>query len=164
MIEIAPRFSSSGGKIPFSKEYVQSSLEFAGQSLLSMRIKNPGPCEMRGFWPSIVQDEEVELPLGVRNRAVMPIGREIDAMDEILAWIQLIPQEKAEMRRAVGLRSLISPISDKHLYPWKRIAKILSCDPRTAMAWHATGIGLIARELNTRPMLARLCVGVREFY
>ena len=148
----------------FSKEYVKDSLEFAGQSLLSLKIRAPGPSGMRSFWPDIVGNELEDLPAGVKNRATMPTSRQIDAMDEILAWISLIPQERVEIRRTVGFRALLSPVSDKYLYPWARIAKKLSCDPRTVKSWHEIGLGLITRELNTKPILARMCVSAREIY
>ena len=38
-------------------------------------------------------------------------------MDEAMAWISLIPLDRYVLRRIVGARSLVHPITERHLYP-----------------------------------------------
>ena len=79
----------------------------------------------------------------------MPSGEKIDRMDEAMAWISLIPADRYVLRRIVGARSLIHPISDRHLFPWRRLAVTLGADHKAVQRWHAQGIAMIVKALHT---------------
>ena len=69
-------------------------------------------------------------------------------MDQALAWIPLIPAEKLVLRRIVGCRALVSPLTGRHLFSWRRLARLLGADHKAIQRWHGTGIDLIVASLN----------------
>lgn len=85
---------------------------------------------------------------GGRLRPAYPDSAQITRMDEALAWIPLIPRDKYVLRRIVGARALISPTTERHLFPWRRLAALLGADHKAIQRWHAQGIDLIVLLLN----------------
>jgi len=83
-----------------------------------------------------------------RLRPPIPPAGNITRMDEALAWIALIPLDRYVLRRIVGARSLVHPITERHLYPWRRIAAAIGADHKAVQRWHAQGIDLIVAALN----------------
>ncbi len=75
-------------------------------------------------------------------------------MDQALAWIPLIPADKLVLRRIVGCRCLVSPLTGRHLFSWRRLARLLGADHKAISRWHATGIDLIVATLNRDAALA----------
>jgi hypothetical protein len=69
-------------------------------------------------------------------------------MDEALGWIPLIPRETYVLRRVVGCRALVSPATERHLFPWRRIGVLLGADHKAVQRWHAQGIDIIVAALN----------------
>jgi len=53
-----------------------------------------------------------------RVRPPVPSSTKITRMDETLAWILLIPRENYVLRRIVGARCLVSPVTERHLFSW----------------------------------------------
>ena len=80
-----------------------------------------------------------------RIRPPVPQADKIARMDEALAWIELIPRDRYVLRRVVGARVLVHPVTDRHLFPWRRLAKALGADHRAVQRWHAQGIDLIVK-------------------
>ncbi len=87
---------------------------------------------------------------GGRLRPAMPDAARITRMDEAMAWIPLIPLDRYVLRRIVGARSLVSPSTERHLFPWRRLAALLGADHKAVQRWHAQGIDLIVAALNGR--------------
>ena len=83
-----------------------------------------------------------------------PPAARITRMDQALAWIPLIPGDKVVIRRIVGCRSLVSPLTDRHLFTWRRLARLLGADHKAIQRWHATGIDTIVASLNRDATLA----------
>jgi hypothetical protein len=81
-------------------------------------------------------------------RPAIPSAEKITRMDEALAWITLIPQERVVLRRIVGSRSLVSPTTERHLFSWRRLGTLLGADHKAIQRWHAQGIELIVAGLN----------------
>jgi len=81
-------------------------------------------------------------------RPPVPSAQRISRMDEALGWIALIPQDRYVLRRIVGARSLVSPVTERHLYPWRRLAAALGADHKAVQRWHGQGIDLIVAALN----------------
>ncbi len=69
-------------------------------------------------------------------------------MDEAMGWITLIPLDRYVIRRIVGARSLVSPTTDRHLFPWRRLAKAIGADHKAVQRWHRQGIDMIVTSLN----------------
>jgi hypothetical protein len=86
-----------------------------------------------------------------RMRPPVPSSAKITRMDEALAWIALIPLENHVLRRIVGARCLVSPVTERHLYPWRRLGAAMGADHKAVQRWHAQGIAIIVKALN-RPL------------
>ena len=83
-----------------------------------------------------------------RLRPAMPDSARIDRMDEAMGWIPLIPRDRYVLRRIVGARSLVSPVTDRHLFTWRRLGLLLGADHKAIQRWHAQGIDLIVKALR----------------
>ncbi|MBS0642782.1 MAG: hypothetical protein JSS43_23200 [Proteobacteria bacterium] len=83
-----------------------------------------------------------------RIRPAVPSADKIDRMDEAMSWIGLIPLDRYVLRRVVGARSLVHPVTDRHLYPWRRLGKALGADHKAVQRWHAQGIAFIVDALR----------------
>ena len=97
---------------------------------------------MRTFWPDYAQDKNTAYGYtDERLRAASPSGLEITLMDEILLLPEFI--DDPLQRRIVGARSLVTPISQRHLYSWRKIAYMLHMDSRRVARLHHNGLGEI---------------------
>ena len=83
-----------------------------------------------------------------RVRPPVPDAAAISRMDEAMGWIARIPPDRFVLRRIVGARALVNPVTDRHLFPWRRLAAVLGADHKAVQRWHAQGISLIAASLN----------------
>jgi hypothetical protein len=135
---------------PFDAELVIYRLEEAGAALLSL----PG-----SGWSTRLRSSSLDI---VRTaiesygwtsnhiRPPVPSAERITRMDEAMAWISLIPLDRYVLRRIVGARSLVHPVSERHLYPWRRLGAVLGADHKAVQRWHAQGIDLIVEALNKK--------------
>ena len=80
---------------------------------------------------------------GGRVRSPVPSASRITRMDEALGWIVLIPRERQVIRRIVGARSLVSPVTERHLFSWRRLGGVVGADHKAVQRWHAQGIDMI---------------------
>jgi hypothetical protein len=86
-----------------------------------------------------------------RIRPAVPSADKITRMDEAMNWVPLIPPDRYVVRRVVGARSLVHPITDRHLFAWRRLGKALGADHKAVQRWHAQGIAMIVTALNAAP-------------
>lgn len=129
-------------------DYVIYRLEEAGATLLAL----PGT-----GWSTRLRSSSLEIVRTVleaygwsdaRMRPAVPSADKISRMDEAMGWIPLIPVDQYVLRRVVGARSLVHPITDRHLFPWRRLGKALGADHKAIQRWHARGVDMIVRALN----------------
>jgi hypothetical protein len=137
----------------------------AGRTLLSLPMpRHSYPTGYRSAWPDTVQshvdwfaaqvmadeDNRLEMLAGRNNVRVRPLQRQIDGLDEVLSWVLRI--RDGRHRRVVTLRSLVHPITGRHLYGWRRLARALDAHENTIRNWHAQGIDdILAGETSCRP-------------
>ena len=135
---------------PLSAELLIARLEEAGTTLLS--IPHSGwTTKLRTSSLDIVRSAAEAYGWGEgRLRPPVPSAAKIDRMDEALSWIPLIPAENYVLRRIVGARCLVHPLTERHLYPWRRLAAALGADHKAIQRWHGQGIDLILGALNRR--------------
>ena len=81
-------------------------------------------------------------------RPAMPNSARITRMDEALGWIPTIPQDRYVLRRIVGARALVSPVTERHLFTWRRLGTLLGADHKAVQRWHGQGIALILEGLK----------------
>lgn len=129
-------------------DYVVYRLEEAGATLLAL----PGTGYSTRLRTSSLEIVRTALEAygwaEARIRPAIPSAEKITRMDEAMSWIPLIPLDRYVLRRVVGARSLVHPITDRHLFPWRRLGKALGADHKAIQRWHAQGIAMIVAALN----------------
>lgn len=146
------RFHASRGvnQHDIDADFVVYRLEEAGATVLAL----PG-----SGWSTRLRSSSIEIVRtalesygwsGVQIRPPTPSSEKITRMDEAMSWLSLIPQEKFVLRRVVGARSLVHPITDRHLFPWRRLGAALGADHKAVQRWHAQGIEMIVKGLKLR--------------
>jgi hypothetical protein len=129
-------------------DYVVYRLEEAGSTLLAL----PDTCYSTRLRTSSLEIVRTALETfgwsEARIRPAVPSADKITRMDEAMNWIPLIPLDRHVLRRVVGARSLVHPITDRHLFAWRRLGKALGADHKAVQRWHAQGIAIIVAALN----------------
>lgn len=134
---------------PATPEFVQAMLEEAGLTL--MALPHTGPTtKLRQGGLEWVRDVMEYPPEKTVIRPPVPSGAAIDRMDRVLAWIPRIPADKFVLRRVVGARCLLSPLTGRYLFTWRRLAGAVGADHKAVQRWHAQGLAMIAGSLNAR--------------
>lgn len=80
-------------------------------------------------------------------RPPMPSAAAISEMDTVFSWLTLIPESRYVLRRIVGARALVHPVTLRHLYPWRRLGATLGADHKSVQRWHGQAIGLLQEAL-----------------
>lgn len=133
---------------PVDAAFVVRRLEEAGATLLAI----PG-----SGWTTRLRTSSLEIvrtaleSYGWHDSAIrpaVPSADRISRMDEAMAWISVIPLDRYVLRRIVGARSLVHPVTQRHLFTWRRLAKALGADHKAIQRWHAQGIELIVAALH----------------
>jgi hypothetical protein len=88
-------------------------------------------------------------------RPPVPSASRITRMDEALGWILLIPQERFVIRRIVGARCLVSPLTERHLYSWRRLGAAVGADHKAVQRWHAQGIDMLVAAVGALQAVER---------
>jgi hypothetical protein len=82
-----------------------------------------------------------------RIRPPVPSASRITRMDEAMGWIAFIPNERYVLRRILGARCLVSPVTERHLYSWRRLGGVLGADHKAVQRWHAQAIDMVLTAL-----------------
>lgn len=128
-------------------EEIDAWLKWAGEKLLSMPLRKPGPAAPGGCWPDFPSDATVAYGYSdIKLRPVPPLKGEIKFIDEILELILVI--NSIPTRRIMHARSLIAPNSGRNLYSFSRIAKLLSLDRKRVAKMHQQGLLQIAQNIS----------------
>jgi len=123
-------------------------LEEAGRTLLSLPHSGPST-RMRTTMLEVVRSAVEGYGWGEgRLRPAYPDSAQVTRMDEALAWLGRIPADRYVLRRIVGARCLIDPTTDRHVYAWRKLGKVLGADHKAVQRWHAQGIALIVASLG----------------
>lgn len=134
----------------YDAQLVLARLEEAGRTLLALP---PGGystgmrLNVAALVRHMIEAGEGE-PVLARLHPPVPSAAVITRMDEALGWIPLIPRDRSVLRRIVGARSLVNPMTDRHLYPWRRLGVMLGADHKAVQRWHAQGVDMIVGALN----------------
>lgn len=120
--------SVTGFGMPPDADYVVFRLEEAGATLLAL----PGT-----GWSTRLRSSSIDIVRtaleaygwqATRMRPPVPSADKIDRMDEAMAWLGFIPDDNHVLRRVLGARSLVHPITDRYLYSWRRLGTVLGAD------------------------------------
>jgi hypothetical protein len=136
------------GEAALSAEELQGWLEWAGSKLLAMNLSSPLPKGPRVSWPAFAQDHRTAYGYtNERLRAGRVTGHEITLMDEILPLVGLV--QDITVRRIVNARILVTPVGNRYVYTWSRIAFMLHSDRRRVARLYANGLSEIIRRLSS---------------
>ncbi|HQT63898.1 MAG: hypothetical protein B7Z75_04045 [Acidocella sp. 20-57-95] len=80
-------------------------------------------------------------------RAPVPGSAAISDMDEVFGWLRLIPDGQFMIRRIVGARALVHPITGRHLFAWRRLGALLGADHKSVQRWHGQGVAILVAAL-----------------
>jgi Domain of unknown function (DUF6362) len=123
-------------------------LEEAGATLLSLPMTGFSPALKTSALPILREAAEAYGWSAAEARPAMPPASRITRMDKVLGYLALIPQDRYLLRRIVGCRALVHPISGRHLFSWRRLGEVLGADHKAIQRWHAEGIRIIVFALR----------------
>ena len=139
----------AGAAVALDDKYVIARLEEAGATLLALP-QSGFSTRLRTSSLDIVRSALDAYGSGeARIRPSAPSARKIDEMEQALAWIPLIPLERYVLRRIVGARALVNPLTGRHLFSWRRLAASLGADHKAVQRWHGQGVATIVAALAT---------------
>jgi len=143
---------------PVDADYIVYRLEEAGRTLLALPHSGFST-RLRTSRHDIVQAAAESYgwtKVDARLRPAIPSSADVTRMDEALDWIPLIPADRYVLRRVVGSRALVSPITGRHLFPWRRLGVLLGADHKAVQRWHGQGIDLLVTAVNQRSPVNKL--------
>lgn len=140
---------AGGGSDPFPEsESVIACLEEAGATLLSLPPSGFSPRLRTATLPVLHEAAEAYGWSRAEIRPPMPSAARISRMDHAMGFLGLIPQDRYVLRRIVGCRALVHPVSGRHLFSWRRLGELLGADHKAVKRWHGEGIRLIVSTLR----------------
>lgn len=123
-------------------------LEEAGSTLLSLPATGFSPRLRTTTLPILREAAEAYGWSMAELRAPMPSASRITRMDKAMSYLALIPQDRYLLRRIVGCRALVHPVSGRHLFSWRRLGELMNADHKAVQRWHGDGIRLILDALR----------------
>ena len=138
-----------------SRSQVIARLEEAGSTLLALPSSGYAT-GMRVSHLDFMHEAQEAYGSEIRRiRPSVPSAAHITRMDEALGWLRIIPQSRYVLRRIVGARGLVSPITSRHLFSWRKLATVLGADHKAIQRWHSEGITLIVAALTKGGLVAK---------
>ena len=117
-------------------------LAWAGSKLLAMNLSDGSPRPPAIAWPAYANDASAAYGYtGERLRPPRPTSFEIELMDKILALPMLC--RAVHVRKIINARLLVTPVSNRHLYSWTKIAYVMHTDARRVARLHRQGLNEI---------------------
>ena len=133
---------------PATAEWIIARLEEAGATLLSLPNSGPSPRLAQASLEWIRSAAESYGFHRAKVRPAVPSAAHITRMDQTYRWVSRLPQDKYVLRRVVGARSLVNPMTGRHLYSWRRLGIAVGADHKAVQRWHAQGIDMLVAMLN----------------
>ena len=149
-----PNDAPNDARFPDAKA-LELRLEEAGETLLLLPQRGYTTRLRTSTWNVLDEATEAYATQNVREgmgrlHLPVPSAAKITRMDEALSWLPLIPDDKYVLRRLVASRMLVSPLTGRHLFPWRRLATLLGADHKAIQRWHGQGIDLLLSAVNRR--------------
>ena len=133
---------------PADAAWVIGRLEEAGLALLALPNTGPSTRLVQGGMEWVHSVAESYGAVKTKIRPAAPSAASITRMDQSYRWLSRMPEHKYVLRRIVGARSLVSPMTGRHLYSWRRLGTAIGADHKAVQRWHAQGIDMIVSILN----------------
>jgi len=81
-------------------------------------------------------------------RPPVPSAADISLMDEAFGWLAYIPETLYVLRRILGARALVHPLTERHIYPWRWLATLRGTDHKAVQRWHGQAVMLLVQALS----------------
>ena len=133
---------------PATAEWVIGRLEEAGATLLALPNTGPSTRLVQSGLEWVRDVRESYAPARTRLRPAVPSAAHITRMDQAYRWVSRIPEDRYVLRRVVGARSLVHPMTGRYLYSWRRLGVAIGADHKAVQRWHSQGIDMIVGLLN----------------
>lgn len=131
-------------------DYINACLDEAGTTLLALPARGFSTRMSSGGIEFVREVIEAYGWTEEQVKPSVPSSHKIDEMDRALKWLSLIPNDRYVLRRIVGARMLIHPVTERRMFTWNRIATTIGSDHKAVQRWHAQGIDLIVSALHAR--------------
>lgn len=118
-------------------DYIISRLEEAGAIAFSM--PNSGyklHCRTQNFHQLQEPVAATDRNTSPRVRFPPPSAQQITEMDRTYAWLALIPNDRYILRKIVSMRSVMNPMTMRHVNNWRSIADAVGANHLAVKAWH----------------------------
>ena len=129
-------------------EFIIYRLEEAGATLLSLPASGYSTRLKVSHLEVVHEIREAYGWASGNVRPAVPSASRITRMDEALGWITLIPKDRYVLRRIVGARSLVSPVTERHLFSWRRLGGVMGADHKAVQRWHSKGIDILVAAVS----------------
>ena len=138
-------------ELPDGPEALVAVLEAAGKTLLALPEGGIFPAGVGAAWPSFVREMVEAYGYDeARPRMPAPTARQIEEMGVVFGWVGTIPNDRYVLRRLLLLRSLVHPLSDRHSYSWRDVARMVGTNHFSVRVWHGQGLRLVLEALRKR--------------
>lgn len=134
--------------LPAEYESLVACLEEAGATLLSLPTTGFSTSLKTSALPILREATEGYGWSSAEVRPPMPSASRISRMDRVFGYLALIPQDRYVLRRIVGCRALVHPVTGRHLFSWRRLGELLRADHKAVQRWHGEGVRTIILELR----------------
>ena len=141
-------YVAPGGYTP---ELVISRLYRAGATLMALQVRGVKPAGFGSCMPT---------PLGTIAddlRPAPPSSQRISDMDQVLTWVQLIPESRMDLRKVLNAHCLCSPLTGKPIFSFRKIGAQLGVSHVTVRSYWLEAVGIICAALN-RPAFCHQAV------
>jgi len=129
-------------------EWLLARLEEAGATLLALPSRGRGPALRQVRWPETAGEGGDQASGNHRIRPPSPGAAEISRMDEAFSWIGLIADDRVMLRRIAHARALVSPLTSRHIYSWRKLGLLLGADHKAVQRWHRDALEAILDQLR----------------
>lgn len=140
--------NGAGNGAAVDAEWVIARMEEAGAALLCLPAGGYTTRLRTNAWPVLGEAAEAYAGAPTRLRPPAPDAATISRMDEALSWLRLIPDDKYVVRRILASRMLVSPLTGRHLFPWRRLGGLVGADHKAVQRWHGDGVRMLVRGLG----------------
>ncbi len=123
-------------------------LEEAGATLLSLPPSGFSPSLRTTTLPVLREAAEAYGWSLASLRPSLPSAARISRVDRAMGYLTLIPQDRYLLRRIVGCRSLVHPVSGLHIFSWRRLGDLIGADHKAVQRWYADGLRIILDALR----------------
>ena len=129
-------------------QWVTARLEEAGRTLISLPHSGYTTALRISRLDTLNPGGEPEHEARTRLRPAMPSSAAVSRMDEAFAWFRLIPDDRYVLRRILGGRALVHPITGRHVNSWRKLGALIGADHNAVRRWHGEAVALLVRGLR----------------